>query len=244
MKPLRLSSVVYFVGMAALMYHDASAQMQMRQPMPTAPQTNRIPRELATEDSWFNSIVAHWSASQRRAWRSLDGRFAGWASHLVWQRKVAGKLSGEVTAQVPHLASACAVTSFEAPTYSVTESMQHFRELMPGVDWNAWANIEPTFRAIAEWEMSTEHYRGQVSKALKDWWQVNEGTVRGCVEERSTPAVPADSALAQIDRRVRSEAREIDHLVAPEPVKQEVREQISDAASVDRYALDVGGPRP
>ena len=52
---------------------------------------------------------------------------------------------------------------------------------MPDVDWSAWANIEPTFRAIAEWEMSTEHFRAQVSLTLKDWWaRNNEGCEGVC----------------------------------------------------------------
>jgi hypothetical protein len=49
---------------------------------------------------------------------------------------------------------ACAVDTFEAPAHSVAESMDYFREVMPDMDWNGWANIDPAFRALAEWEMS------------------------------------------------------------------------------------------
>jgi hypothetical protein len=135
--------------------------------------------------------------------------------------------------------------------------MNHFREVMPDVDWNAWANIEPTFRTIAEWEMSTEHYKAQVSKTLKDWWEVNGEAVRACL---NTPALgkrpqtaiaavsisqsPPNPRFAQIDRRARAERNALDRMVAPESIKNEAREQISDAAAVDRYAADVDGNRP
>jgi hypothetical protein len=258
MKRLRPSIVVYFVGVLAVMCRHANAQMQMRQPLPMAPQTNIISREFVTEDQWINSIVDRWTGSQRKSWHSLDRRFSGWASHLVWLRKAEGRPSGEVK-QAPHLPSVCPVDSFAAPTHSVAESMSHFREVMPDVDWNAWSNIEPTFRAIAEWEMSTEHYRAQVSKSLKDWWALNNDAVRLCLNatalgegERPQTAIAAVSMsrsqanprYAQIDRRARSERSAIDRMVAPEPIKNEVREQISDAAEVDRYAADVDEHRP
>jgi len=259
MKQLSASVVVSFVGVLAVMCQNANAQMQMRQPMPVAPQTYMIPQGFVTEDQWINSIVDRWTVSQRKSWRLLDRRFSGWASHLVWLRKVAGRPSGEVTVQAPHLPSACPVDSFAAPTHSLAESMNHFREVMPDVDWNAWANIEPTFRAIAEWEMSAEHYRAQVLKTLKDWWALHNEAVRGCLNanalgeaERpqtaiaavSMPRSPPNLRYAQIDRRVRSEQSAIDHMVAPEPIKTEAREQISDAAAADRYAADVDEHRP
>jgi hypothetical protein len=254
MKQLSPSAVVYFVAVLALTCHRVNAQMQMRQPLPVAPQINLIPRELATEDQWINSIVDRWTGSQRKAWHSLDRRFSGWASHLVWLRKVAGRPSGEVSVQAPHVPSACPVDSFAAPTHSVAESMKHFQEVMPDVDWNAWANIEPTFRAIAVWEMSTEYYKAQVAKTLKDWWILNNAAVRVCLNatalgegEGAKTAIaavsmsrsPPNPRYALIDQRARSERSAIDHMVAPEPIKKEVREQISDTAAVDRYAADV-----
>jgi hypothetical protein len=256
MKQLNPSLVVYFVGVLAVVGQNANAQMQMRQPMPVAPQT-LIPREFMTEEQWINSIVDHWSASQRRSWRLLDRRLSGWASHLVWLRKVAGRPSGEVNVQAPHLPSACPVDSFVAPTHSVAESMNHLREAMPDVDWNAWANIEPTFRVLAEWEMSTVHFRAQLSKTQKDWWARNDEAVQLCLKatvlgegERPQTAIAADKRslpnprYAQIDRRARVERSAIDHMIAPEPIKEEAREQISDAAAADRYAADADEHRP
>jgi hypothetical protein len=134
--------------------------------------------------------------------------------------------------------------------------MNHFREVLPEVDWNAWANIDPTFRAIAEWEMSTEHYKAQVSKTLRDWWALNYESVRECLNARalgegarpqaavSMSRSPQKSRYAQIDRRTRSEQSAIDRMVAPEPIKKEAREQSSDAADVDRYAADVDEHKP
>ncbi|HTB90093.1 MAG TPA: hypothetical protein VK743_19160 [Steroidobacteraceae bacterium] len=257
MKQLRPSMVMCCVGILAAMYHNANAQMQMKQPMSMAPQINMFPRELGTEDQWINSIVDRWTSSQRRSWRLLDRRFAGWASHLVWLRKVAGRPSGEVK-QAPHVPSSCEVDSFAAPARSVADSMNHFREVMPDVDWNAWANIEPAFRAIAEWEMSTEHYRAQVSQTLKDWWALNNDAVQACLNAAALGAEHPATAIAAvslsraapnprydpIDRRARSEQSAIDRMVAPEPVKKEAREQISNAAAVDRFAADVDEHKP
>ena len=254
MKQLTPSVRVYLIGVLAVIGYNASAQMQMRQGMPMAPQTNMIPREFVTEEQWINTIVDHWSGSQKRSWRSLDRRFAGWASHLVWLRKTAGKPSGEVNVQPAPALSACRVDAYVAPAHSVADSMNHFREVMPEVDWNAWANIEPTFRAIAEWEMSTEHFKAQVSKTLKDWWARNDEAVRACLgapvlsvgEPPQVAAASGSSSIsspnpryAKIDRRARSERSEIDHMVAPEPVKKEALEQITDAAAVDKYAADL-----
>jgi hypothetical protein len=256
MKQLKTSVVAYCVGLFAVMCHNANAQMQMRQPLPMTPQTNLIPRVFVTEGQWINSIVDRWTGPQRKSWRLLDPRLSSWASHLVWLRKVEGRPLGEAK-QAPQLPSTCLVDSFAAPTHSVAESMNHFREVMPDVDWNAWANIEPTFRTIAEWEMSNEHYKAQVSKTLKDWWEVNGEAVRACL---NTPALgkrpqtaiaavsisqsPPNPRFAQIDRRARAERNAIDRMVAPESIKNEAREQISDAAAVDRYAADVDGNRP
>ena len=223
------------------------------------PQTNITPREFVTEEQWINALVDRWTGSQRRSWRSLDRRFSAWASHLVWLRKVAGRPSGEVSVEAPRLPAACPVDSFTAPTHSVAESMNHFREVMPDVDWNAWANIEPAFRAVAEWEMSAEHFRTQESRALKEWWALNDAAVRVCLNAAasgegehpktviaavSMSPSPPNSRYAQIDRRARSERSAIDRMVAPEPVKNEAREKISDAAAVDRYAADVDEHRP
>jgi hypothetical protein len=250
MKQLNPSVVVYFVGVLAVGCQDANAQMQMRQPMPVTPQI-MIPREFPTEEQWINSIVDRWSMSQRKSWRLLDRRFSGWASHLVWLRKTAGRPSGEVTVQTPRLPLGCRVDSFVVPSQSVAESMSHFREVLPDLNWNAWANIEPTFRAIAEWEMSAEHFRAQVSKALKDWWALNDETVQACLnatvlgEGEAHPAIAAASKsianprYSQIDRRARSEHTAIDRMVAPEAIKKEALEQVSDAAAVDRYAANV-----
>jgi hypothetical protein len=242
MKQISPSVAVYFVGVLVVMCHYANAQM-MRQPMPMAPPVNLFPRESVTEDQWINSIVDHWTASQRKSWRGLDRRFSGWVAHLVWLRKTSARPSGELSAQAPRLPSACPVDSFVVSTPSVGESMNHYRDIMPDVDWNAWANIEPAFRAIAEWEMSTEYYRAQVSKTLKEWWTLNNEAVRVCLNatalsEGERPKT-ANRRYAQIDRQVHSERNAIDHMVAPEPIKVEAREQISDAAAVEKYAADV-----
>jgi hypothetical protein len=248
-----------FFCVSAVMCHSANAQMQMRQPLPMAPQTNMIPREFITEEQWINSIVDHWSGSQRRSWRSLDRRFSGWASHLVWLRKSAGRPSGTIDTQAPHLPSTCVVDSFAAPPYSVAESMNHFREVLREVDWNDWANVDPTFRAIAEWEMTTLHYRALVSKALKEWWARNNEAVRVCLNAAALDEVARPQAAiaavsmsgsspspryAQIERRARSERIAIDHMVAPEPIKTEAREQVSDAADVEKYAADMDERSP
>jgi len=242
MRQINPSFVVYFAAVLVVVWHNANAQM-MRQPAPMGSAVNLFPRESVTEDQWINSIVDHWTASQRKSWRALDRRFAGWVAHLVWLRKTQIRPSSDISAQAPHLPPACPVDSFVVSPPSVDESMNHFREIMPGLDWNAWANIEPAFRAIAEWEMSTENYRAQVSKTLKEWWTLNNEAVRACLNatasgEGERPKT-ANPRYAQIDRRVHSERSAIDHMVAPEPVKVEAREQISDAAAVEKYAADV-----
>jgi hypothetical protein len=167
----------------------------------------------------------------------------------VWLRKSAGKLSEEVALQAPRLPSTCPVDSLVAPAHSVAESMNHFREAIPDVDWSAWANIEPAFRAVAEWEMSIVHYKAQESKALKDWWARNNAAVRVCLNTATAIAAvslshpAANPRYAQIDRRVRTEQRAIDRTLAPAPVKKEALEQISDAAAAEKYAADVDEPR-
>jgi hypothetical protein len=254
--------LMFFAAVLAVASNDASAQMGMRQPMSPAPRTDMNPRlVVTTEDQWINSIVDHWTGSQRKSWRALDRRFCGWVSHLVWVRVSAGRPSGEPEAQGPHVPSACPVDAFEAPAHSVAESMNHFRDVMPDIGWNAWANIDPAFRALAEWEMSAEHVKAQMSKSLKTWWELNSESVQACLDATGARDVSTSTAIAQasitrssisplderheqIERRARSELSAVDRMIAPEPIKQEVREQVSDAAIVDKYIVDVDRRKP
>jgi hypothetical protein len=254
--------LMLFTAVLAVASNDASAQMGMRPPPPMAPRTDMNPRLLVTEDQWINSIVDHWTGSQRKSWRSLDRQFRGWVSHLVWVRTSAGRPSSESEAQGPHVPSACSIDAFEAPAHSVAESMDYFRDAMPDINWNAWANVDPGFRAIAEWEMSVAHAKAQMFKALKTWWELNSERVQGCldatvVRDASTSSAtiaqastarssisPPDQRHEQIERRVRSELSAVDHMIAPEPIKQEAREQVSDAAIVDKYMADVDRRKP
>ncbi|MDP9008457.1 MAG: hypothetical protein M3N91_07085 [Pseudomonadota bacterium] len=160
--------------------------------------------------------------------------------------------------QEPRIPSACPVDTFVAPVHSVAESMDQLREAMPDINWNAWANVEPTFRSIAEWEMSAAHAKAHGFKALKTWWEINNESVQSCLaaaephggQVSSTDTEPVSASRSstpqpnllyeQIERRANSERRTVDHMIAPEPIKQEAREQISDAAAVDRYVADLG----
>jgi hypothetical protein len=249
--------LMFLTAVLAVASNDASAQMGMRPQMPLPSRTDMNQRMVVTEDQWINSIVDHWTGSQRQSWRSLDRRFRGWASDLVWARTSVGRPSSESEVQGPRVPSACPVDAFEAPAHSVAESMDYFRVVMPDINWNAWANIDPGFRALAEWEMAAEHAKAQMSKALKTWWELNGERVQGCldaaaVRDASTSSaaiaqastaqssiLPLDQRNEQIERRVRSELSAVDHMIAPEPIKQEAREQVSDAAIVDKYIADV-----
>jgi hypothetical protein len=140
--------------------------------------------------------------------------------------------------------------------------MGYFREVMPDINWQAWNNIEPKFREMAEWEMSVAHARAQLSKAEKNWWDRNGEKVQACLyaaeptNTRTSAAtigaaatgpvsLPQPNArVEEIDRRAKTELRTVDHMVAPDPVKQEAREQISDAAAVDKFVADMDRRRP
>jgi len=241
--------LMFFTAVLAVVSNDASAQMGMRPPPPMPTRTDMNPR-LVTEDQWINSILDHWTGSQRKSWRSLDPRFRGWVSHLVWQRTSTGRPSSESEMQGLRVPLACPVEAFEAPPHSVAESMDYFRGVMPGINWNAWADIDPGFRALAEWEMSAAHSKAQMSKALKAWWELNSESIQVCLDapvarEASTSsaaiALP-DQRHEQIERRARTELSAVDHMIAPEPIKQEAREQVSDAAIVDNYIVDAEIP--
>jgi hypothetical protein len=139
--------------------------------------------------------------------------------------------------------------------------MDYFRQLLPSVDWNAWANIDPAFRSLAEREMSTEHAKARMSKALKTWWDLNGEKIQACLTTQAAEAsassagivqastAPSSTSLlsqryAQIERRARSERSTVDRMTAPEQIKQEAREQVSDAEIVDKYMADVDLRRP
>jgi hypothetical protein len=242
----------------AIMSNSASSQMMRQSPLPQHVDMNA--RELViSEDHWINSIVDRWSSPQRKSWHSLDQSFRGWVSHLVWVRKNAGHLSvipePEARFQVP---SACSVALFASPVHSVAESMGHFRDVLPDVNWSAWNNIEPTFREIAEWEMSVEHTKAQVSKAEKNWWELNGEKIQYCLDDlrqnntrllstaisSTAPMQQPNPRHEQIERRAKLERGMVDHMIAPEPIKREAREQISDAAAVDRYISDMNRDKP
>ena len=183
MNQLNSKLLVSLAAVWAVLPNNAGSQM-MRQPNMPAARVDMNPHPLwVTEDQWISSIVDRWPQSQRRAWQSLNPRFRGWVSNLLWTRKNAGHLSvisePQESFQVP---SGCSVAAFVAPVDSVAESMDHFRELMPDVNWNAWNDIEPKLRDIAEWEMSAEHTRAQRSKALKKWWDLNREGIHSRLE--------------------------------------------------------------
>jgi hypothetical protein len=222
---------------ASMMAIAHSADGQMMRPPPGS-HVESTPREtLVTEEQWINSIVDHWTSAQRRSWQSLNPRFRGWVSHLLWERKSVGRPSADPDLQGAafRVQSSCPVDTFIAPAHSVAGSMKHFREVMPDIDWNVWNNIEPKFRDAAEWEMSAEHARAQISKAEKEWWDLNSERIRSCLSAAALQRNPRDE---QIERRAIVETERVDRAFAPEPIKQEAREQISDAAAVAKHIAD------
>jgi hypothetical protein len=253
-----LKPLLTLAGALAVMPNSASSQM-MRQPMPPPQNVDTHSRDLMiSEDHWISSIVDRWSSPQRISWQSLDPRFRSWASHLVWVRKNIGRLSAAPDLQVPRfpVPATCAVAIVASPVLSVAESMGYFREVLPDINWHAWNNVEPKFREIAEWEMSVEHARAQLSKAEKRWWDVNGEKVQSCLHAaepsnaRTSTTIAATSTEAasmpqsnsrneEIDRRAKAELRTVERLNAPEPIKQEAREQISDSAAIDKYIAEV-----
>jgi hypothetical protein len=246
MNHLNSKLLVSLAAAWAVVPNNAGSQM-MRQPMPAA-RADINPHSLwVSEDQWINSIVDRWPLSQRKAWQSLNPRFRGWVSHLLWTRKNAGRVSvvsdPQESFKVP---SGCSVAAFVVPVDSVAESMDHFRELLPDINWNAWNDIEPNLRDSAEWEMFAEHARAQRSKALKMWWDLNLEGIQSCLEAEelskgsaTTTALQPNPRYEQIDRRAKAELQTVYHMIAPEPVKQEAQERISDAAAVDKYMSDV-----
>jgi hypothetical protein len=241
MNHLNLKLLVSFAAVWAVVPDNAASQMMRQSPMPAARADMNPHPLLATEDQWINSIVDRWPSSQRKAWQSLNPRFRGWVSHLLWTRKNAGHVSVisglQESFQIP---SGCSVAEFVAPVDSVPESMGHFRNVMPDVNWNAWDNIEPKFRDVAEWEMSAEHARARLSKARKAWWDLNGEGIQTCSAATTGLIATAGQArqpnrYEQIDGRAKAELQTVDHMIAPEPIKQEAQERIRDAAAVDKY---------
>lgn len=219
----------------------AYGQMRMQaQPMP---HMDTIPHDtLLSEDQWISSIVDHWDGSQRRSWRSLDRNFRGWVSHLLWTRKNAGQpsLDADMKRTLFQIPAGCPVEAFMAPTESVADSMAYFRGALPEVNWDAWNNIEPKFRSVAEWELSVLHARAQRLAAQRTWWERNDGQIRACFDSTPNPS----PHFEQIDRREKLEREAVDREAAPEPIRQSDRQQIRDAAAVDRYLAALAGPKP
>lgn len=258
-----LKPVLTLASALAVMANSASSQMMMRQALPPQNLDMHTRDLMVTEDHWISSIVDRWTSAQRISWQSLDSRFRSWASHLVWMRKNAGHLSAAPDLEGPlySVPAACAVATFASPAQSVAESMGYFREVMPDVNWHAWNTIEPKFREIAEWEMSVEHARAQRSKAEKRWWDLNGDKIQSCLQAAQPSATRTASTAAvastgpesmpqpsprveEIDRRAKAELKTVEHMTAPEPIKQEAREQATDAAAIARYIAEVDQRRP
>jgi len=248
MNHLKSKLLVSFAAVWAFLPGNAGSQM-MRQPYTPATRADVNPHPLLfTQDQWINSIVDRWPSSQRKAWQSLNPRFRGWVSHLLWTRKNAGHLSVisglQESFQVP---SGCSVAAFVAPVDSVPDSMGHFRQVMPDINWSAWDSIEPKFRDVAEWEMSAEHAGARLSKARKAWWDLNGEGIQSCLNaEEPSKSSAANGLIAtagQIDGRAKAELQTLDHMIAPEPIKQEAQERIRDAAAVDKYLSDAARRR-
>jgi hypothetical protein len=222
----------------------ANGQMMRQTPMT---HVESIPRDsMLTQEQWINSIVGRWTGPQRKSWQILNPKFRAWVSDLLWERKNAGRPSVDPGLRVPaiHVPPSCPITGFLAPEHSVAESMGYFRNAMPDINWSAWETVEPTFRGIAEWEMSAEHVRAQLSRAEREWWDLNAESIRSCLA--AAPATWHESAgNKKIDRRADLERSGVAlRGPAPEPIKQEVRQQMSDAAAVDKYIAETDGLKP
>ena len=233
-----IRTALFLSASALAVSMNAYGQMRMQQqPMQ---HIDSFPRETSlTEDQWIGSIIDHWSGSQRRSWRSLDSSFRGWVSHLVWTRKNAGQASLDAdTKRTPfEIPAACPVEPFVTPMHSVADSMSYFRSALPEINWDAWNNIEPNFRGVVESELSAMHARAQRLAAQRTWWEHNDGQVRACLDSIPYPS----PRYEQIDRREKLEREAVDRERAPEPIRQAARQQISDAAAVDRYLAALGG---
>jgi len=252
MNHLNSKLLLCFAAVWAFLPGNAGSQMMRQQYTPAARADINPHSLMVTEDQWINSIVDHWPWSQRRAWQSLNPRFRGWVSHLLWTRKNAGRLSVISDPQEFQIPSGCSVAAFVAPVDSIPESMGHFRNVMPDVNWAAWENIEPKFRDVAEWEMSAEHARARLFQARKAWWDLNGEGIQTCLdaEEPGQGSATTNGLLAtagqarqpnryeQIDGRAKAELQTVDHMIAPEPIKQEAQERIRDAAAVAKYISD------
>ena len=216
----------------------AYGQMRMQQqPMQ---HIDSFPRDTSpTEDQWIGSIIDHWNSSQRRSWRSLDSSFRGWVSHLVWTRRNAGQsfLDPDAKRTLFKIPAGCPVETFVAPTQSVADSMSYFQTALPEINWDAWNNIEPIFRGAVESELSALHARARRLAALRTWWEHNDGQVRACLDSIPNPS----PRYEQIDRREKLERKAVDRERAPEPIRQAARQQISDAAAIDRYLAALEG---
>jgi hypothetical protein len=247
--------LVSLAAVWALLPGNAGSQMMRQQYMPAARADMNPYPLLVTEDQWISSIVDRWPASQRRAWHTLDPRFRGWVSHLLWTRKNAGHLSVMDDPLVPfQVPPGCSVPVFVAPVDSIPESMGHFRNVMPDINWNAWDTIEPKIREVAEWEMSAEHARARLAGARKAWWDGNGEAIQSCLDaaepgsgsaathgliataDSQTP--PPNRRHEQIDHRAKAELATVDHMIAPEPIKREAQQRINDAAAVDKHISD------
>jgi hypothetical protein len=235
------------ISLAALTMTAPAADGQMMRQAAPMTHVESIPRDaMLTQEQWINAIVDRWTGPQRKSWQTLNPKFRAWVSDLLWARKNARRPSVDPGLQIPafHVPSSCEITGFVAPPHSVAESMEYWRNALPDINWNAWETVEPAFRGTAEWEMSVEHVRAQLSKAEREWWDVNAESIRSCVA--AAPAAWHESrADKTIDRRADVEkggvgpgGRE------PEPVKQEVRQQLSDAAAVDKYIAQMDGLKP
>jgi hypothetical protein len=217
---------------------NAYGQMRMQQqPMQ---RMDLGPRDtLLGEDQWLSSVIDHWSGPQRRSWQSLDRTYRKWVTHLVWTRVNAGRssLDPDAKRRLFQIPAGCPVQTFVAPTQSGADSMSYFRSVLPEINWDAWNNIEPQFRGVAEWELSALHTRAQRLAAQRTWWESNHEQVRECLDSTPNPSPHYE----QIDRREKLERQAVDREQAPEPIRQEARQQISDAAAVDKYLAALDG---
>jgi hypothetical protein len=239
MSHIRTAPFLFATALAVSL--NAHSQMRMQQqPMQ---HMDTMPREMSlSEDQWISSIVDHWSGSQRRSWLSLDRSFRAWVSHLLWTRKNAGQpsLDADTKRTLFQIPAGCPVETFVAPTQSVADSMSYFRSELPEINWDAWNNIEPKFRGVVEWELFALHARAQRLAAQRTWWERNDTQVHACLD-----SVPNSSTrYEQIDRREKLEREAVDRERAPEPIRQADRQQISDAAAVDRYLAALNGFKP
>ena len=247
------------LGVAITLCSARPVNAQMMQCLPGQPCPSIPDDVLLTSDDYVRSILSNWSPSQVGAWQAVEPSFRNWVIVIMWGQKqmddIANKLNQPISTHFDpnfrlDMPANCSLSVFVEPQRpSDPEYMNQLQSEIPSANWQAWAMVEPSFRAQANKRMNDIHYEIMTVHARLIWWRDNNAVIDACIQNnrpRPLNAVQSSALVfaqsqsdAQIDRQFEVQKQNVRDTFAPAKVRVEKIHELDEYKEIDKYINDM-----